>query len=225
MRISRCITLHPIASTSLAVLYRKLMGRQPPGRKGRGGYFMEFSIFFHHILRVLGFHVYMTGIRAHERGSHGEYQGLMHIVNIIHLPGDERYAMDVAFGGDGPINPLPMRSTQTMQNPGSQQLRHVHDHIPKQRLHTPKPWIYQYATGPISRGTPSTALPRSGSSRRTSRCRIGSPATAPSIAGRCWSCAFSALGSLTFAGREHQTWRDAACERKIQVVKKFTSLI
>lgn len=57
------------------VLYAKMMG---PSSNGRGGYCMELSIFFHHMLRALGFYVYMTGVRNRTRTDgvpQGEYQG------------------------------------------------------------------------------------------------------------------------------------------------------
>lgn len=57
------------------VLYRKMM--EEPNR-GRGGYCMELSIFFHHMLRGLGFQVTMTGVRNRTRTDgvpSGEYQG------------------------------------------------------------------------------------------------------------------------------------------------------
>jgi hypothetical protein len=57
------------------VLFTKMMG---PDHNGRGGYCMELSIFFHHMLRGLGFHVYMTGVRNRTRTDgkpQGEYQG------------------------------------------------------------------------------------------------------------------------------------------------------
>lgn len=57
------------------VLYRKMM--QDPSR-GRGGYCMELSIFFHHMLRGLGFRVIMAGVRNRTRTDgipSGEYQG------------------------------------------------------------------------------------------------------------------------------------------------------
>ncbi|KAL3951702.1 hypothetical protein ACCO45_013419 [Purpureocillium lilacinum] len=111
-------------------LYSKMM--EPP-HNGRGGYCMELSIFFHHMLRGLGFHVYMTGT---------------HINNIIHLPSGAKFSADVAFGGDGPTSPLPMDGAgAAVQNLGPQQVRLVHDNIPKQRLRGPKLWIYQYRNG------------------------------------------------------------------------------
>lgn len=57
------------------VLYTKMLG---PSCNGRGGYCMEISILFHHMLRGLGFHVYMTGVRNRTRTDgvpQGEYQG------------------------------------------------------------------------------------------------------------------------------------------------------
>lgn len=56
-------------------LYSKMMG---PSNNGRGGYCLELSIFFHHMLRGLGFYVYMTGVRNRARTDgipQGEYQG------------------------------------------------------------------------------------------------------------------------------------------------------
>ena len=47
-------------------LYSKMM--EAP-HYGRGGYCMELGIFFHHMLRGLGFHVYMTGMRNRTRSD------------------------------------------------------------------------------------------------------------------------------------------------------------
>lgn len=57
------------------VLYAKMM---EPGNGGRGGYCMELSIFFFHMLRGMGFLVYMTGVRNRTRTDGvpgGTYQG------------------------------------------------------------------------------------------------------------------------------------------------------
>lgn len=72
-----------------------------------------------------------------------------HINNIIHLPNGSKFSADVAFGGDGPTLPLQMDSKATIhRNLGSQDVRLVHDILPKQRLLEPKVWIYQYRNGP-----------------------------------------------------------------------------
>lgn len=68
-----------------------------------------------------------------------------HINNIVHLPSGEKFSADVAFGGDGPTSALAMNYSQTpVHNLGTQEVRVVHDMIPKQRLREPKLWIYQY---------------------------------------------------------------------------------
>jgi arylamine N-acetyltransferase len=36
-------------------------------KRGRGGYCMENSIFFNHVLRALGFRVYTAGVRVRPR--------------------------------------------------------------------------------------------------------------------------------------------------------------
>lgn len=56
-------------------LYVKMMG---PDNGGRGGYCMELSIFFYHMLCGIGFYVYMTGVRNRTRTNGvpgGTYQG------------------------------------------------------------------------------------------------------------------------------------------------------
>ncbi|KAJ9357521.1 arylamine N-acetyltransferase 2 [Paecilomyces variotii] len=132
------------------VLYEKLMGHN--GAKGRGGYCMELSIFFHHMLRGLGFHVYMTAVRIRPRTDGvpgGEYGGFTHINNIVHLPSGKRFSVDVGFGGDGPISPLPLDEPgRAIPNIGRQEVRLIQDYIPRQRFPEPKLWIYQYRNGP-----------------------------------------------------------------------------
>ncbi|KAL6821502.1 arylamine N-acetyltransferase 2 [Trichoderma camerunense] len=136
------VDIHPDA------LYTKMMGALS---NGRGGYCMELSIFFHHMLRGLGFHVYMTGVRNRTRTNgvpQGETQGWTHINNIIHLPDGSKFSADVAFGGNGPTLPLRMDKSATIHsNLGSQEVRLVYDVLPKQRLVEPKVWIYQYRNG------------------------------------------------------------------------------
>lgn len=58
------------------VLYHKMM--ESTESRGRGGYCMELSIFFHHMMRGLGFHVIMSGVRNRTRTNGvpgGEFQG------------------------------------------------------------------------------------------------------------------------------------------------------
>ncbi|KAJ5344334.1 hypothetical protein MYU51_003117 [Penicillium brevicompactum] len=148
------LTCH-YSSTQLAEIepkqiYTKLMGCDATAPSCRGGYCLEVSIFFHHILRGLGFSVYMTGVRNRLRKDgipQGEYFGWTHIVNIVRLPNRQEFHVDAAFGGDGPTSPLPLVSGKITQNLGAQEVRLVYDIMPKQTRPEQKVWIYQYRNG------------------------------------------------------------------------------
>jgi arylamine N-acetyltransferase len=91
-------------------------------RRGRGGYCMEISILYNHILRSLGFTVYTAGVKIRRREDgrpSGTFVGWVHIVNIVTLPDGTKWMVEI---------------------------RLVKDHIPAQvdrRLET-RMWIYQY---------------------------------------------------------------------------------
>ncbi|KAJ5795842.1 uncharacterized protein N7518_004382 [Penicillium psychrosexuale] len=128
-------------------IYTKVIGNDDTPRSCRGGYCLEMGIFFHHILRGLGFSVYMTGGRSRDRTDgipQGDFRGCPHIVNIVRLPSGAQYHLDAAFGGDGPTSPLPLITGQITKNLGSQELRLVYDNMPKQTRKEQKVWIYQY---------------------------------------------------------------------------------
>ncbi|KAF2231461.1 cysteine proteinase [Viridothelium virens] len=111
---------------------------------------MENSIFFNHVLKALGFNAYTAGARIRLRVNgipQGDYIGWMHIVNIVTLSDGSRYMLDVSFGGDGAIHPLPLISGQITSNIGTQEIRLVYDNIPGQTTapsESQKLWIYQY---------------------------------------------------------------------------------
>ncbi|KAF2015797.1 arylamine N-acetyltransferase 1 [Aaosphaeria arxii CBS 175.79] len=117
--------------------------------RGRGGYCMENSLLFNHILRGLGFQVYTAGVRIRLRKDgvpDGDYIGWVHLVNIVTLPDSTRWMLDVGFGGDGATLPVPLIPGQILSNIGSQEIRLIRDHIPTQthRTDATKLWIYQY---------------------------------------------------------------------------------
>ncbi|KAL4878721.1 hypothetical protein BJY04DRAFT_194969 [Aspergillus karnatakaensis] len=134
------------------VAYEKIMGPKRDGARRRGGYCMEVSIFFYHMLLGMGFDVYMTGVRNRARTNGipgGGYLGFTHINNIVQLPSGEKFSVDVGFGGDGPTCPLPLNDLgKSFKNLGNQEIRLTHDHIPKQNSRGDKLWIYQYRNGP-----------------------------------------------------------------------------
>lgn len=116
--------------------------------RNRGGYCMEGSLFFMHVLRSLGFEAYPTGVRIRLREDgipKGDFISMTHIVLIIELPGREecdKYVCDVAFGGDGPTAPMPLKTGPVAKNLGSQEVRFVRERIPGSRRH--EFWVYQY---------------------------------------------------------------------------------
>ncbi|KAK4693254.1 hypothetical protein P7C71_g4111, partial [Lecanoromycetidae sp. Uapishka_2] len=127
-------------------IYEKIMA----GR-GRGGYCMENTIFFNHVLRALGFQVYTAGARVRPRVNgipQGDYLGWVHTVNIVTLPSGLKYMVDVSFGGDGATAPLPLEEGIVTRSVGTQELRLIYDSIPQQSDKTRKLWIYQYRNGP-----------------------------------------------------------------------------
>ena len=71
----------------------------------------------------------------------------MHIVNIVTLTDGSKYMVDVSFGGDGAIHPLPLIPGHITSNIGTQELRLIYDNIPGQTTapsDSQKLWIYQY---------------------------------------------------------------------------------
>jgi arylamine N-acetyltransferase len=117
--------------------------------RGRGGYCFQVVLFFHHILRALGFQVYMAQAKIRLREDNvpkGDFIGYTHAVNIVTLADGSRHSLDVSFGGDGPIEPLPLIHEHVTQNIGTQQLRLIRDYIPEQgdKVNPQKLWIYQY---------------------------------------------------------------------------------
>ncbi|KAI0483103.1 cysteine proteinase [Xylariaceae sp. FL0804] len=70
-------------------LFRKIVA---DGR-GRGGYCLECSLLYGHVLRALGFDAYTAGARPRNRQAdgvpEGDYPGWFHIVNIVTLPDEE----------------------------------------------------------------------------------------------------------------------------------------
>ncbi|KAE8167364.1 hypothetical protein BDV40DRAFT_312665 [Aspergillus tamarii] len=128
-------------------LYSKMMGAGEIGPTGRGGYCLEVNIFFHHILRGLGFDVYTIGARNRDRVNgvpQGDYGGWVHMANIVRLSSGVRYHLDVGFGGDGPTSPIPLLSGAAIQNLGTQEVRLLYDNISKESQRQQKHWIYQY---------------------------------------------------------------------------------
>ncbi|KAF2228256.1 hypothetical protein BDZ85DRAFT_175623, partial [Elsinoe ampelina] len=97
--------------------------------KQRGGYCMELNMIFHLLLGRLGFQTYMTGARLGQDCGDGEaFSGWRHSIIVVIIPGSgseppARYMVDVGFGGDGPVLPIPLIHDTTLPNLGTQEMR------------------------------------------------------------------------------------------------------
>ena len=69
------------------------------------------------------------------------------MVNIVTLEDGTKYAVDVAFGGDGATRPLLLESDHITRNIGTQDVRLIHDTIPEHTTDQ-KLWMYQCRNSP-----------------------------------------------------------------------------
>ncbi|KAH7132373.1 arylamine N-acetyltransferase 1 [Dendryphion nanum] len=146
------LSLHYSPTHQISIFPQTTFQKTVTDARGRGGYCMEVSLLFNHILRALGFTVYTAGVRIRMRKDgipHGNYIGWVHLVNIVTLATGEKYMLDVGFGGDGATRPVPMVDGEIVNNLGAQQIRLVRDWIPNQarRTEESKLWVYQYRNG------------------------------------------------------------------------------
>lgn len=117
----------------------------------RGGYCMEVSIFYNHMLRALGFNAYTAGVKIRRREGVtpvGAYIGWVHVVNIVAFPDGTKYMVDVGFGGDGATKPIPLVDGAIIHNLGTQEVRLIRDKISEQVNDEQLYWIYQYRNSP-----------------------------------------------------------------------------
>lgn len=136
----------------------------PPGapRRGRGGYCMEISLLFLHLLHALGFtSAYTVGVRIRPRSADGvpdgEYTGFVHLVILLTLPGDgpsgQRYVLDAGFGGDGPTRPMELVEGVVHHNSvGTQEVRFSRGWLGGGSRFVPpdegrRLWVYEYRNG------------------------------------------------------------------------------
>ncbi|KAK4121287.1 arylamine N-acetyltransferase 2 [Parathielavia appendiculata] len=150
------LSIHYSPAHAIPLDPQSLFSKIVSARRGRGGYCMETSILFNHMLRALGFDAYLTGVRIRPRVDgvpQGEsYTGWVHLVNIVTVPDSEvKYAVDVGFGGDGMTVPMPLVNGLVHHNSlGTQEIRFVREFIPNQRFRgegAHKMWVYQVRNG------------------------------------------------------------------------------
>jgi arylamine N-acetyltransferase len=125
------VSVHPDA------LFKKIIS----DNNGRGGYCMENNGLFGTFLYNLGFTIYSGGARV---WAGSDWTGWSHMVNLVTI-GETKYHVDVAFGADGPVVPMPLDREGTVMphiSPAKARLqwRNIHgDTDPNQRL-----WVYEH---------------------------------------------------------------------------------
>ncbi|KAF4550182.1 Hypothetical protein D9617_18g033730 [Elsinoe fawcettii] len=120
----------------------------------RGGYCMELNMIFYLLLRRIGFQAYMTGARLGQDPESGQaFTGWRHSIIIVSIPGSDaaspaNYMVDVGFGGDGPITPIPLVHNIPLPNLGSQETRLTFGAIPDLSPSSPdmQPNLWSYWT-------------------------------------------------------------------------------
>ena len=132
---------HHHVSLDPDLLFDKIVAREA----GRGGYCMENNSFFGTMLRSLGYDLVPVGARVHEgvtSPGRDTYLGFSHMVNLVWSDGVP-YLVDVGFGGDGPIRPLPLYPGHVSAGIGEQQLRLVKNNILDNSDSSQSLWIYE----------------------------------------------------------------------------------
>ncbi|CAJ2509633.1 Uu.00g146590.m01.CDS01 [Anthostomella pinea] len=133
---------HRVVDVKPQHLFRKIVaGADGVGGRGRGGYCMEANSLFHTVLLSLGFAVYVAGAQVYEP-SEGIY-GFSHCVNIVTI-GGVRYIVDVGFGANGPVGPVPLEAGLEHAHVEPARVRLLHEPIPQQTDQGCRVWIYQH---------------------------------------------------------------------------------
>ena len=76
-----------------------------------------------------------------------------HMINIVTLLDGRKYMIDVGFGGNGPVRPLLLDSSQTLEGGTVQgispaEMRLVHENIPENEDRNQRLWSYQHRKDP-----------------------------------------------------------------------------
>ncbi|KAH3949632.1 arylamine N-acetyltransferase [Parastagonospora nodorum] len=135
------LTLHYSAHHQISLHPDELFKKIIADNNGRGGYCMENNALFGTLLRSLGFNIYSGGGRVWENST---WTGWGHMLNFITI-GDTKYHVDVGFGSEVPLVPMPIDRSGTVQphiSPATVRLqwRNIPGNTdPSQRL-----WVYEY---------------------------------------------------------------------------------
>ncbi|KAJ4324506.1 hypothetical protein N0V94_001246 [Neodidymelliopsis sp. IMI 364377] len=135
------LTLHYSAHHSINVHPEALFSKIIGDNNGRGGYCMENNALFGTLLFSLGFNIYSAGARVNNGGV---LTGWSHMVNIVTI-GEIKYHVDVGFGANGPMIPMPLERSGTVREhlkPAAARLQWRN--IPGNTDPTQRLWVYEH---------------------------------------------------------------------------------
>jgi len=131
VRLRRPILLDPES------LHAKLVARH------RGGYCFEQNTLFAGALRELGFEVETLEARVRPRDGTGPYPRT-HMTLRVRVDGSDHLA-DVGFGAFGPLQPVPLDGSTTVQADGEYRVEEESEGVFVLRCRTDEDWHDQYA--------------------------------------------------------------------------------
>ncbi|KAF2657929.1 arylamine N-acetyltransferase 1 [Lophiostoma macrostomum CBS 122681] len=135
------LTLHYSYHRQISIHPEELFKKIVSDNNGRGGYCMENNCILGTLLRSLGFNLYSAGARVFDDGR---WTGWSHMVNLVRI-GDNKYHVDVGFGGNGPVVPMKLNKSGEVQQhifPATARLQWKNipgNTDPDQRL-----WVYEH---------------------------------------------------------------------------------
>lgn len=135
------LTLHYSAHHQVSIHPEELFRKIIADNNGRGGYCMENNCLLGTLLYSLGFTIYSGGARVF---SDGEWTGWSHMVNLITI-GVTKYHVDVGFGAEGPVVPMPLDRSGTIQKHISPAVARLQwRNIPGNTDPDQKLWVYEH---------------------------------------------------------------------------------
>jgi arylamine N-acetyltransferase len=135
------LNLHYSAHHQVSIHPEELFRKIITDNNGRGGYCMENNCLFGTLLYTLGFTIYSGGARVF---ADGDWTGWSHMVNMITI-GGTKYHVDVGFGADGPVVPMPLDRSGTIQKHISPAVARLQwRNIPGNTDPDQKLWVYEH---------------------------------------------------------------------------------
>lgn len=116
----------------------------------RGGYCFQLNQLFSILLRTLGYDIFVIAGRIAEN-TEGKFMGFTHRLTIVTLE-DQKYLVDVGFGGNNVLCPMPIKDGYTAKMIGEEEVKIVHQPIKYSKSQDPI-WQIHYRHKPEDQWT------------------------------------------------------------------------